>query len=317
MERKVELHHILELSPNRKMECSIPAKIDVNASLFIEMLLSKIRQQNRNPTVLWNMRPWDNYNFIHAIYCQKIKHLIELEFNCQIILYDKFVEKFHRFHRQQEFDQQKAITKKNVSWLINSGLLPNKTEFFSESILWDEIEFKDFSNKITFIAQLFKKSLDGIKVDEILDRLWELYYEEVIQCDFVITGRRDVTEIWNVVRNATLAENNFNYNPPVVLIFPLINGLNDKSIDPSAKKESLTIHDSREEIDRKIQAASDNFLTDLFELLIIPKLQSRIKVNKNVYNCFNFSDVKDINGFHYKAFAAEFLFDHFQKVING
>ena len=311
---------IIQIGKKKKLHIFVPCRSDENQSLYVENIIKDIENEERKPVILWNMRPWDNFNIIHAIYAQKLKQLQDLGFNCQIILYDKLVEKIKQLKSEQEIKQLNRTVERNIKWLLNSGLKIEHTEFLLESSLWKQINFEDFSNKTTFFAQHCDLGDLSFEIDEIFDRFWELYYEELVNCDFLLTGRKDKTEIWGILRQNVVKTNHFTYTPPIILYFPQFEGCNKTEVTPKDKDLLLSINDTKQEIFTKLTqgGARSQFVKDIYNYFLLPyrdNIVSYKSQEEREFNCFDkvAESLKDEEIIDY---CGEELYRYFKKIKN-
>ena len=309
---------IIQIGKKKKLEIFVPCRSEGNQSLYIENQIKDIENKERKPVVLWNMRPWDNFNIIHAIYTQKLRQLQDLGFNCQIILYDKLVEKIQQLKNEQEINQLNRTVERNIKWLLNSGLKVEHTEFLLESFLWKQINFEDFSNKTTFFAQHCNLGSLSLKIDEIFDRFWELYYEELVNSDFLLTGRKDRTEIWGILRQNVVKTNHFTYTPPVVLYFPQFEGFNKVDVTPEDTDFLLSINDTKQEIFTKLQQAGacSQFVKDIYNYFLLPYKNNIVSFKsqeEREFNCFD-KVAEILNDEEIIDYCGEELYSYFKKI---
>lgn len=309
---------IVKIGKKKELEIFVPCRSAGNQSLYIENQIKDIENKKRKPIVLWNMRPWDNFNIIHAIYTQKLKQLQNLGFNCQIILYDKLVEKIQQLKNEQELSQLNRTVERNIKWLINSGLNVEHTEFLLESFLWKQINFEDFSNKTTFFAQHCNVESLSLKIDEIFDIFWELYYEELVNSDFLLTGRKDRTEIWGLLRQNIVKTNHFTYTPPIILYFPQFEGFNRKDVTPKDINLLLSINDTKQDIFTKLKKAGANsqFVKDIYNYFLLPYKNNFVSFKSQEeieFNCFDHVAEK-MNNEQIIDYCGEELHSYFKRI---
>jgi hypothetical protein len=307
---------VILVGKGNKLDVYIPGRSTTeNANNFIHDQLVNINHKGKSPIVLWNVRPWDNFNIIHAIYTQKLIHLQRLGFNCQLILYDKLVEKICRFKNPNEIEQVKNNVERNIKWFQKSGLDIDKTEFLLESFLWEKINFNDFSNKITFFAQICDIKISEIKIDEIFDRFWELYYEEAVNCDFILTGDKDKTDIWGMFRKKIVDTNHFNYTPPTILVFPQFKGLKNNEVTPENSSFLISTNDDPTEIYKKINSSNKNFIKYVIDFFILPFLNNMVIFREKEKYYSNYNEMtKDLSINDIKSICVNELKDYFKKI---
>lgn len=263
--------------------------------LRLDIIAKKIVNNEEPPVILWNVQPWNTFNILHAIYCQKLKECIEIGFNCVVILYDKLIEKRRRLPNQERAFIQESV-KNCIMWFKNAGLKEEKTEFLTETDLWSFIEFKDFGEMITSFAHLcdFDKNWADREnvVSFIMDNLSEICYESVINCDILLTGDVDVQNIWGMLRSKILDRNLLpNYSPPLVLYYPTLLGSNGQPLSTSSDDNSISIHHKDNEIEDRLRNCQENFLETLINYLIIPQ-KEKIEVEGRMI--FSFEELKGI-----------------------
>lgn len=312
---------IIQIGREKTLQIFIPCRSDENQLLYIENRIKDIKNKKRRPVVLWNMRPWDNFNIIHAIYIQKLKKLQDLGFNCQIILYDKLVEKIKQLKNEEEIKHLDGTVESNIKWLLNSGLKIEHTEFLLESSLWKQINFEDFSNKTTFFAQHCKLGDLSFGIDEIFDRFWELYYEELVDCDFLLTGRKDKTEIWGMLRKDVVKTNHFAYTPPIILYFPQFEGFNRTDVTPEDRDSLLSMNDTKSKIFTKLKQAGahSQFVKDIYDYFLLPYRDNAISYKSQEERDFSSFDkvVEVLNDEEIIDYCAEELYNYFNKINDG
>lgn len=305
---------ILKIGEGLDFEVFMADRASSNKHHYINNQIKEITQQKKAPCILWNIRPWDNFNIIHAIYCQKLKQLQSIGFNCQIIIYDKLVEKILRLNNPQEIEQLRLTVEKNITWLLNSGLNITQTEFLFESFLWEKIQFNDFSNKITLFAQVCDFDITHLTVDEIFDRFWEIYYEVLLDCDFLITGGNDAKEIWGMLRKKTLETNHFTYKPPTLLVLPQITGINGHGVTPKDANNLLSTNDEKKQIFEKLKMAHVEFLKHVVEFFLLPYLNNRINHNNIESNCRTFHELENTLNSDLISFCTNEFHEYFKKI---
>jgi len=271
-EIRTVIERILTVVPDKQLYTLIPTHLG-DPNLRLEVIARNILEE-RHPTVLWNVRPFNTFNFLHAIYCQKLKELQEIGFNVVIIVYDKLVEKTMNIGDIEKYDFELAVNN-NITWILNAGLKEKNTEFLLESDLWSFINFKNFAETITSLAHLFKFDPNLLNRERIasviMDNLCEIYYEDLITCDIVLTGDIDAQQIWGGLRRETYDTNLFkDYSPPLVLSFPILNGIDKKPLTTYKNDNTLSIHHKEGKLKEQINNAQEDFLENLIDFLIIP-----------------------------------------------
>jgi len=113
-----------------------------------------------------------------------------------------------------------------------------------------------------------------------MDNLCEIYYENLINCDVLLTGKKDAQEIWGMLRNEILVKKLLdNYIPPLVLSFPILKGPDGTYLSTLSDANSISIRSTKEELKNFTEGCSEYFLDLLFSFLIIP-WKTKIEVNK-------------------------------------
>lgn len=312
--KESDIQKILSLGRDRKLSCFFPGRPQHNPVYHnIQLQLAGIKKREEDPTprILWNLRPWDNFNIIHAIYTQKLKQFQEAGFNIQIIFFDKLVEKIEGLRDKVRLNELRINIRDNVKWIINSGLNVGSTEFLLESFLWEAIKFSDFSNKITSFGQICEFGTADLKLSQVLDNLWEIYYEDMVNCDFLLTGAKDQDEIWGMLRENALEDQDFDYNPPTILSMPQITGINGREVTPKDCNNLLTINDSQKEIHQKLSDADEAFIRDVVELFLLPHISHRITHLDIDESCYSYPKLKELFS------AKEKLLDYCTMIVDG
>jgi hypothetical protein len=241
------------------------------------------------------VQPWNTFNVLHGIYCQKLKECQERGFDVIVLLYDKLVEKRTTVAKAEKKDIQEAV-KNNIKWFLRAGLKEKNTEFLTETDLWSFIKFEHFAETVTSLAHLciFNKNWAERKdvVSFIMDNLCEIYYENAINCDIVLTGDRDVQQIWGVLRSKILDRNMLpNYNPPLILSFPILNGIDGRPLSTSNDDNSLSIKHTGKELRIRIGKCNEDFLKNVVQFLIIPQKKTIKIKEKGIYS---FEELKKV-----------------------
>ncbi len=266
---KKKVDSVLRITSKKKLSAFIPTRLYEN----IDFALSNLFVKDKKPVVICNIIPWDNFNLLHGIYCLKLKKMIEEGFNCVVIFYDKRVENNENLSSYDKKNLQLSI-ENYKKWFKNAGLNNENTEYITETILWSFIKFQDFSNKISSFAYHSDIKIDknrGEIIPYIIENMWEIYYEDLLQSDIVLTGDEDATKIWGMLRKQTLYKNKLSdYTPPIILYFPSLKGLDNKFLNPKNPENSLTTNDNDYTIKNKIRNAKIDFIEVLYDYLIIP-----------------------------------------------
>jgi len=308
-------NQILMLSPKTKLH-RLTSTFYSDTELRLDIIAKKIVNEEEPPVILWNVQPWNTFNLLHAVYCQKLKECIEIGFNCAVILYDKLIEKKKGIPSQEKASLQEAV-KNCIVRFKKAGLKEEKTEFLTESDLWSFIKFEEFAETVTALAHLcdFDKNWtkrEGV-VSFIMDNLCEIYYESVINCDILLAGDVDVQSIWGLLRSKVLDRNLLpQYSPPLVLFYPTLMGIDSKPLSTSSDNNSLSIHHSNEEIRGRLVNCPEQFLETLFDYLIIPWKQ-KIEVNGGIFH--SFEELKEkLSMDEIRNLAFNYMKDYFYKI---
>lgn len=285
---------ILTITPGNNLSVLIPTHF-ADPNLRLESLAKKILNEESRPTILWNVQPWNTFNVLHGIYCQKLKECQERGFDVIVLLYDKLVEKRTTVAKAEKKDIQEAV-KNNIKWFLRAGLKEKNTEFLTETDLWSFIKFEHFAETVTSLAHLciFNKNWAERKdvVSFIMDNLCEIYYENAINCDIVLTGDIGVQQIWGVLRSKILDRNMLpNYNPPLILSFPILNGIDGRPLSTSNDDNSLSIKHTGKELRIRIGKCNEDFLKNVVQFLIIPQKKTIKIKEKGIYS---FEELKKV-----------------------
>lgn len=265
-----------------------------DTDLRLDVIAKKIVNHEEPPIVLWNVQPWNNFNILHAIYCQKLKEYEEIGFNCVVILYDKMIEKKIGRKDQEKIHIQQAV-RNCIKWFKKAGLKDEKTEFLTESDLLSFIKSYDFADTLTSLAHVCNFNKNWVKkegvVSFIMDNLCEIYYESVINCDILLTSDEDIQKIWGMLRTKILDRNLLpNYTPPLILYYPTLTGTDNQSLSTSNNNNSLSITHTTQELKQRIETCSEHFLETIVDFLIIPN-RKKIEAQGKMY--YSFEDLKE------------------------
>jgi len=310
---------LLYISDGKYLELDAP-KYYPNPHFKLDKLIEKLSDEE--VTILWNVQPWDNFNILHAIYCQKLKECIELGFNVIVLFYDKLVEKLIEKKLKSPVDPNyvKTNVENNIKWFKRAGLKDKKTEFLTESLLWEIVDPQHFMETITSLAHLCV--VNGKLVDKenlisfIIDNLCEIYYESVLNCDILLTGDIDVQKIWNMLRGEMLMKNREKYEPPLILTFPTLLGIDGSPLTTYTDKNSLSINLGINELKMRIETCPEKFLETLFDFLIIPNKEKVIKIDEESFTSFK-SLKNRIEEERIRSIAFEFIKEYFKEIRGG
>jgi hypothetical protein len=288
---------------------------DTNLHNAVDTLILPKMKRHERPLVLWNVRPWNNFNFLHAIYCHKLKKLVDLGFNCVVILYDKYVEKNRKLYGSDKIAFRNGV-ENFIQWMRNAGLT-HHTEFISETDIWSYTEFTDFADKFLSFAHASTADIPANKnkfVPAIVDNLFEIFYETLIDCDIVLTGKGDRDNIWGMLRKQALVDKVVdNYKPPIVLNFPNdFVGVDNELINTANNSNSLSTNDDESKLSAKLGTAHIDFLKILFNFLIIPISES-VRIGGKEF--ISFDDIKEkCEITDIRKFAFQFMLEYFRKI---
>jgi len=298
---------ILHITSSKKLTAYFPNGYYNDPQLYLDTIFAKINNGKKKPIVVWNVRPSNNFNILHGIYCQKIKDFTDIGFNCIIILYDKLIEnnsEFTNFDRSQ----LRTLVDKNVKWFQNTGINPSHIEFITETDIWSFVKYQDFASKFNAFSKLCdfdKKWKDKERIVAfIVENLWVLYYEDILNCDIALTGEDDAHKIWGMLRHKALKQNVIkDYSPPMILHYPNLNGLDKMLLNPSKINNTLSTQDTDFQIQTKIKVAPTEFLETVIDYLIIPYSN---KLNHN-----------GIEYISYKSIEAEIEIDEIKSIVTN
>ena len=306
---------ILTIAPGNNLSVLIPTHF-ADPNLRLESLAKKILSEESRPTILLNVQPWNTFNVLHGIYCQKLKECQEIGFNVIVLLYDKLVEKKATVATVEKKDIQEAV-KNNIKWFIRAGIKEKKTEFLIESDLWSFIKFEHFAETVTSLSHLctFDKNWAERKdaVSYIMDNLCEIYYENVINCDILLAGDIDVQQIWSTLRSKILDRNILpTYNPPLILSFPILNGIDGRPLSTANDDNSLSIKHTGKELRTRIDECDEDFLKNVVQFLIIPQ-KKRIQIKeKAIYSFEELKKAATLEEIH--NLVHEYINEYFYKI---
>lgn len=299
---------LTSLTEDTSLSLSVPSRIDARTRLQV---LDDSRKSPNPPVILWNLRPWNNFTLIHAIYIERLRYYQHIGFRTVIILYDNLVSKLRNLPTGNP-EVQKGVD--NIrSWLLSAGMDMSKTELFLESEIW-QLFSSEILERLTSIAHSSagaQESASKSSISTVLDNLCELVYEGVLRVDIVLTGGRDTNDIWNRVRIDSLERTN--HSAPCVLSFPLIHSANQAVADTVRDDFSVTSDSSQ--IRAAISSASEDFLKQLFNLFLIPKEKPNVlRVDNKPVTCYDRALKDGISLDRLRSFAAEQLIEYFGKI---
>ena len=316
-EIKRVIEQIVTISPNIELSKYIPLTSSHSSlELRLQEVAKKIVNRENPPLVLWNVQPWNTFNILHAIYCHKLKNFIEIGFNCQIIIYDKLVEKKNHIPNRDRIYLDESI-KNCIKWFKSAGLKEEKTEFLTESDIMSFIKFEEFAESITTLGHIigFDKNWSQKEgtVSFIMDRICEIYYENLINCDILLTGEADMQEIWRTARSEIIDRNLPNYRPPLILYYPTIIGIDGLPL--VTDNNSLSIYLNDRELRENIVSSPEHFLKTIFDFLIIP---SKGKIRNNEDTFYSFEELKkELSRNKINELAFDFMKDYFTTIRGG
>jgi hypothetical protein len=306
---------ILAISPRKSLQ-TWTSTFFSNAESRLDDIARRVVGGKSRPLVLWNLRPWDTFNLLHAVYCVKLADLIDLGFNCVVVLYDKFIQKRTRIPNA-ELPSLQAATKKCVNRLVRAGLDESKTEFITEADLLSLVKPEEFADKITSFAHLCDFDKGWAERDDavslIVDNLCEVYYESVIKCDVLLTGDVDIQRVWGMLRSKILDKNLLpDYSPPLVLFYPTLIGTDKQPLSTSSDGNSLSIQHSSEEVKYRLRTCGENFLATLFDFFIFP-WKKTIEIDGRI--SYSFEEVREKSSIgQIRDLASNCVNDYFYKV---
>jgi hypothetical protein len=205
--------NLTRLTDDRSLQLIVPSRLDERSHLA--EIDKRIGTPNP-PAVLFNLRPWNNFTLIHAIYFDRLRYYQSLGLRTVVILYDKLVLKLRHVHgaRLGEMDVAVANLRR---WINASGIAPSGNEIFLESELWEMFseQILDRMSSIAHCPSSAHETPSTESISRVLDNLCELAYESILKVDFVLTGGIDVKDIWRRVRLDSMQSANL--DPPCVL----------------------------------------------------------------------------------------------------
>lgn len=247
-----------------------------SAETHLDAICDDLKTDGESATVLWNVRPWDKFHVLHAVYCQKLRQLISHGFHCTIILHDMYVRNSIRAEQNESRIDEKPIEtriKACIDRLENAGLDTNDTEILLESQLWNAVDSSNFLQNLVSLSHITEFTPNWSERDKvvpfIVNHLCELYYESIIDCDILLTGGPDVEGIWDNIREQEIEDIVEGFTPPLVLYYPVLSGRDGTPLTTKKAKNSISVRDSRSEIASKLDNASDDFLRLLFNSVLL------------------------------------------------
>lgn len=246
------------------------------AESHLDAICDRLKDDSETATVLWNVRPWNEFHVLHAIYCQKLRQLLSLGFNCTIVLHDVYAENYLRASQRETNIDDSAIEsgiQSCIDRFENAGLDPEKTEIILESQLWDAVDTDEFLQSLISLSHITGFSSELSERDDIVpflvNHLCELYYESIVDCDILLTGGPDVEGIWDSVREREVADFLNGFSPPLVLYYPFLEGIDGAPLGTNARENSISVKHSETEISAKIRDAPTEFLQLLLDCVLL------------------------------------------------
>ena len=244
--------------------------------------LRQLSKSDDCPHILWNTQPAPHVNLLHSIYLEKLRQL-QQEFDCNItiLVFDRY-----RLESEQYDEETRAIQeleKQFIPELRSWGLQDEKTEILMET----DIRFCIDSNELVEAMVHLSRTCDyeveslgsllseqngditmekmkesvaeniGNEIEKFILKTIEVYYEKIIDCDIVLTGKRDLEGVWQLLKSNDTGD--AEYEEPYVLAFPelRVDGTDltaertrfiDKSMDRGEIKEELQKSQSLREL---------------------------------------------------------------------
>jgi hypothetical protein len=277
---------ILQISSGARLQ-PFTTNFSADPDLSLDIIAEKIiRPDKVNPIVLFNLLPWNKFNLIHAIFCQKLADYTRMGFDCVILLYDKEIERSVEISNQDRVSLQRSV-RNCINRFLRAGLIEEKTEFITESDLWKMLKAEEFVDTITSLAFVCEIDNKWKKrrniVSFVLSNLCEIYYENVINCDIVLTGHMQAQSIWGMLRHK---QKNIlsNYNPPLILACPTLIGIDDKPLSTSNDENSISIHHDTRELRKRLSNCPQHFIETIFNYLLLSWKKSFSAFDRTFYS---------------------------------
>lgn len=227
--------------------------------------------------VLFNIRPLLTYNIIHvALFCA-IKRLIDLNYNCTVLLYDMTVLWGEMSDSiASDNDANRAID--NFYERLTSFCGKGKVEIITESILW---KIKNFEND--YLQKMLKLVHHCANIDisdksysantgYFFDVMLSIIYESIVRPDFVITARSEMQTIWKDVRARQNLSKVFGkgYLPPVALCIQDLKKYNKDELITSMDSDDPFVQDINDDRLRKMVGEINSYykksVEDLYKI---------------------------------------------------
>lgn len=232
----------------------------------LDAICDKVNNNGENPTVLWNIQPWNEFHIIHAIFCQKLCQLIEIGFNCTIILHDKYVENHliaNKPDSQIDTELLYARIQSCIDRFENAGLENDRCEILLESQLWDAVDTREFLSNLVSLSHITGFRPDWSERDDVVpflvNHLCEIYYESIVDCDILLTGGPDVDGIWDALRTKEVADLLDEFTSPLILYYPILLGINSEPLGTRSTENSISVQESKDDIAEKLASSTEDF----------------------------------------------------------
>lgn len=246
----------------------------------LKHLYNSLHESEEKRTVLWNTRPANRINVLHAVYLEKLVEFQQAGFETTIVIFDKYEQE----RQQLSPARAKQKHRKAIEFahdILDWGLDADRTEILLETDLRAACNPEDIVETIVMLGNAIdldpgdgddrSESADGL-LPEVIEKIIEIHYESVINCDAILAGQDDLENVWNDLREALVAGDLFEeYTEPLVFGMPRLTKGSDGT-PPAANELSNTIHTglNRSEIEQRLRG-SEAFRTDVFDLFLLQK----------------------------------------------
>lgn len=269
---------VLSIGRESRLTATTANPLHENGRRHLRRLGKKHRKDDERPTLLWNTRPADHVNLLHAVYLQKLLHLQECGFNVTIIVYDLWYGEEQRLS-PTEMEEAQIVARQFADEILDwdRGFDPRRTEILLESDLRSSLDPNKLIQNINMIANSDSVADSDVNVErsdpsELLHGAIEICYEVELDCDVILAGTRDTEGVWNLLRNVVSNEKFFDsYTEPLVLGVPQMKLDNGETLSPT--KPSF-VYDGMDSAEMEAALRNTPGLTSLvFEFFVCQRIE--------------------------------------------
>jgi hypothetical protein len=268
---------VTAIGPCDELNCATAAE-GYTADGHLDYLWRRINNgDDPEQTVLWNTRPAQDLNLLHAVYLEKLKTLQEAGFGATIVIFDKYEQEAEQLS-EGEADRLRTRSVDFAKKLLEAGLDEERTEILLETELRAACDPEDIVESIVTLGTA--DAVDGWEPEgsgeaertssaDLIRNIIEIHYETVVDCDAILAGQADLEGVWRLLRDALDETDCFDgYTEPLVFGFPNLTGVDGEPLSPTDASNSIAASMPSERIFERLRRSA-SFRETVFEYYLL------------------------------------------------